>query len=230
MTLSPAKSSRTIRSYVCRAGRLTTGQRLALEHYTEHYMLSLATGMLDLEQTFNRQAPCILEIGFGMGQSLLIQAEQNSQQDYLGIDVHRPGVGALLKGLAEKKLDNVRIYCNDAVTILKQCIPDNSLSGVQIFFPDPWPKKRHHKRRLIQLEFVNLLRDKLQIGAWLHLATDWANYAEHMLAVLTESVGWQNQAAEQGFITRPDARPLTKFELRGERLGHEVFDLLFMKV
>lgn len=221
---------RTIRSFVCRAGRMTQAQQQAIQDYAESYLLPTVGDCVDSQSLFKHPAPCILEIGFGMGQSLLTQAAHNLHYNYLGIDVHRPGVGNLLKGLADQQLTNVKVFCADAVEILQQRIADNSLLGIQIFFPDPWPKKRHHKRRLIQPEFVELLQHKLMRQGWLHLATDWAPYAEHMLQVLSAMPGLKNQAGEHQFIARPATRPLTKFEARGQRLGHEVFDLMFVKV
>jgi tRNA (guanine-N7-)-methyltransferase len=184
---------------------------------------------LNFQQAFGRAAPVILEIGFGMGQSLVAMAEAAPQQDFIGIEVHRPGVGRLLHSMVERHIGNIRIYCDDAVEVLQQCIPDNSLAGVQIFFPDPWHKKKHHKRRLIQPDFVQLLRGKLGVGGVLHVATDWQEYAEHILAVMEAAPGFKNQMGN-GYAPRPDSRPTTKFEQRGERLGHGVWDLLFEKI
>jgi tRNA (guanine-N7-)-methyltransferase len=171
----------------------------------------------------------ILEIGFGMGQALLAMAQQNPQQNFIGIEVHRPGVGNLLSELEAQQINNVRVFCADAVEVLRYCIPDHFLSGINIFFPDPWPKKRHHKRRLIQTDFVLLLQQKLKSQGFLHLATDWQHYAEHMMAVLNTVPGFINAAGEGNFMPRPENRPLTKFEQRGQQLGHEVWDLVFYR-
>jgi len=220
---------RPIRSFVRREGRMTPSQERAFNILWQQYGLELQNQRLDYQQIFGRTAPCVLEIGFGMGQSLLQQAQQNPHQDYLGIEVHRPGVGALLAGIEKYNLQNIRIFCADAVEVLKQCIPDASLDLIQIFFPDPWPKRRHHKRRLIQADLVNLLHNKLKFMAKLHLATDWQDYADQMLTVLSDASGWKNLAGENQFSPRPPERPLTKFEQRGEKLGHGVWDLLFEK-
>lgn len=219
---------RRVRSFVLRMGRMTAGQQRAFDAFWPHKGLSLEQGMLNFQQVFQRSAPVVLEIGFGMGWSLVEMAKAAPQQDFIGIEVHRPGVGKLLHDMAEQKVDNIRVYCDDAVEVLQRCIPDNSLAGVQIFFPDPWHKKRHHKRRLIQPEFVQQLRQKLSIGGVLHVATDWQDYAEHILTVLSVAEGFRNQAGSD-YALRPAHRPTTKFEQRGERLGHGVWDLLFEK-
>lgn len=220
---------RKIRSFVRREGRLTPGQRYALEELYEHYGLDEAAANLNLAELFPKSAPIILEIGFGMGQSLLAQATHHPEQNFLGIEVHRPGVGALLAGAEKAKLNNIRVFCADAVEVLNKHISDNSLAGVQIFFPDPWPKKRHHKRRLVQAEFIALLVKKLQPGGFIHCATDWQNYAEHMLEVLGACPNLQNQSQDHTYCERPAHRPLTKFEQRGLKLGHGVWDLIFIK-
>jgi tRNA (guanine-N7-)-methyltransferase len=221
---------RAIRSFVLRTGRMTAGQQRAFDRYGPRFVLRKDMGKLDAREVFGREAPLVLEIGFGMGQSLLEMAAVAPQLNFLGIEVHRPGVGSLLHGLAERELDNVRVYCEDAVEVLRECILDGSLHRVQIFFPDPWHKKRHHKRRLIQPEFVQLLAQKLVPGGHLHLATDWQNYAEQMLQVLTATPLLANTAASGEYVPRPDSRPITKFEQRGQRLGHGVWDLLFHRV
>lgn len=221
---------RTVRSFVRREGRISPGQQKALDTLWDRYVINICPNELNLEKLFQRDATCILEIGFGMGQSLLKQAQQHPELNYIGIEVHRPGVGKLLAGLAEKNINNVKIFCADAVEVLQQCIKDNSLDKVQIFFPDPWHKTRHHKRRLIQLSFVKLLHNKLKDGGYLHLATDWENYAQHMLAVLLAAPGWRNALASDFSLNNPlENRPITKFELRGQKLGHQVWDLLFVK-
>lgn len=218
---------RRIRSFVMRPGRMTAAQRQALQEGLPRYGLKREDGRLDAQAAFGRAGPLVLEIGFGMGQSLLAMAAENPSVNYLGVEVHRPGVGKLLHGVAEQGLDNVRVYCDDAVLVLEECIADASLDGVQVFFPDPWHKKRHHKRRLIQPAFVRLLCRKLKPGAFLHLATDWENYAEHMMEVLSAEPALVNRSGQGMFSTRPATRPLTKFEQRGQRLGHGVWDLLF---
>lgn len=224
-----ARPQRRVRSFVLRMGRMTTGQQRALDEFWPARGLTLEQGLLDFAAVFGRTAPVVLEIGFGMGWSLVQMAREAPDKDFIGIEVHRPGVGKLLHDMAEQGVDNIRVYCADAVEVLERCIPDASLAGVQIFFPDPWHKKRHHKRRLIQPEFVQRLRQKLAIGGVLHAATDWQDYAEHMLAVLGDAPGFRNQAGT-GYAPRPAHRPTTKFEQRGERLGHGVWDLLFERV
>lgn len=184
---------------------------------------------LDLDQAFGRQAPKILEIGFGMGSASAEIAENNPGNDYLGIEVHSPGVGNLLKLIDEKALGNMRLIRHDAVEVLDHMLADGSLDGIHIFFPDPWPKKRHHKRRLIQAPLVAKLAGKLKPGGYLHAATDWQEYAEQILDVFSQEARLTN-SVEQGFAPRPDYRPLTKFELRGIRLGHGVWDVIFKRV
>lgn len=224
------KYIRKIRSFVKREGRLTKGQAAALERTWPRMGLTHEQGLLDLNTVFGRQAPTVLEIGFGMGKSLVAMAEAAPDKNFIGIEVHRPGVGACLMDAEEANLTNLRVYEHDAVEVLRDCIADNSLATVQVFFPDPWHKKRHHKRRLIQPEFVEALRKKLAIGGVLHLATDWENYAEHMLEVMSTASNWRNLAADNTYIPRPQERPLTKFEQRGERLGHGVWDLKFERI
>jgi tRNA (guanine-N7-)-methyltransferase len=178
---------------------------------------------------FNRDAETIVEIGFGMGASLLTMAKMRPDVNFIGIEVHRAGIGSLATALFDEKVANVRIAPIDACEVFKQSILDESLAGIQIFFPDPWPKKRHHKRRLVQLNFVNLLVKKLRKGGFLHCATDWEDYAHHMNDVLSNQPVLRNQHESGGFVERPNTRPLTKFESRGIDLGHEVFDLIFLK-
>lgn len=227
--LEHEKPLRRIRSFVLRAGRMTRGQEMAFEHYWPEAGLTLEQGLIDPVEVFGRRAPLVLEIGFGMGQSLATMAAAAPDTDFIGVEVHKPGVGRLLTTLGEQQLSNIRVYCDDAVEVLAKCIPDASLDRVQVYFPDPWHKKKHHKRRLIQPEFVQHLRRKLKPGGVLHLATDWENYAEHMLAVMSGAEGFRNLADAGGYSPRPDWRPLTKFEQRGQRLGHGVWDLLFAK-
>ncbi len=223
------KKHRRIRSFVLRSGRMTSGQQNAYDRHWPSKGLSLGDGMLDYPATFARSAPLVLEIGFGMGASLVEMAKAAPQQDFIGIEVHLPGVGKLLHSMEEQGVDNIRVYCDDAVEVLKGCIADNSLDRIQIYFPDPWHKKKHHKRRLITPDFIQALRRKLKIGGVIHLATDWEHYAEQMMEVMTAAKGFNNQADKFCFSPRPDFRYTTKFEKRGERLGHGVWDLLFDK-
>lgn len=222
---------RNIRSFVLRQGRMTEGQQRAYDHFFSKYGIvvsELEQNRLDLNQTFGRDCPKILEIGFGMGQATAEIARNCPEQDYLGIEVHRPGVGNLLKLIAEYELSNLRIIQHDAVEVLTKWVEKNSLDGIHIFFPDPWHKKKHHKRRLIQTPFLTLLHSVLKPNGYIHLATDWEPYAiwmqEHFAQLPTLFV---NQY--EGFAPRPDYRPLTKFEQRGLNLGHAVFDLIYTK-
>ena len=185
---------------------------------------------LNLDVLFGRDAPKVLEIGFGNGASLAEMAKQQPEHDFIGVEVHRPGVGQLLKSIETEALSNIRVACTDAVELLKSRVPDKSLDRVQIYFPDPWHKKRHNKRRIIQPAFVNLLTNKLKHGGHLHLATDWQDYAEQMLIDVSDNERFQNCSHSADYIERPDYRPLTKFEQRGHRLGHGVWDLLFKRV
>ena len=220
---------RPIRSFVRREGRITAAQQKALDTLWPRYGVADQGTFLDLSALFGRDAPRVLEIGFGNGESLAATAAANPETDYVAIEVHRPGVGHLLKLLGERELTNVRIFCADACEILTTRLPDASLDRIQIFFPDPWPKKRHHKRRLIQAPFVALMADKLKPDGILHIATDWENYAEHMLSVLQDEDRLVNTQASGAFVPRPADRPLTKFERRGQRLGHRVYDLIYRR-
>ena len=220
---------RAIRSFVRREGRLTPGQRRALQQYWSRYGLKLTAQAVDLNRIFGRQAPCIVEIGFGMGDALLGLASEYPANNYLGIEVYQPGVGSLLRRLAARHQEHVRVISEDAAVVLRQMIRDQALDAVYLFFPDPWPKKRHHKRRLVQPEFVELLARKLRPGGVFHMATDWHDYARHMLQVTTDHNGFCNLAGEGRFAPRPAYRPLTKFEQRGRRLGHDVYDLVLLR-
>jgi tRNA (guanine-N7-)-methyltransferase len=220
---------RPVRSYVLRTGRMTEGQQRAYDANWQRWGLEYPDGPLSPAEAFGREAPLVLEIGFGMGASLAAMAAAAPEQDFIGIEVHTPGVGRLLHDMADQGLGNIRVYRHDAVEVLRDCIADGSLDTVQIFFPDPWHKKRHHKRRLIQPPFVALLAAKLKPGGILHLATDWEDYAEQMMEVLGASADFSNTCGEGQFSPRPDSRPVTKFEQRGERLGHGVWDLLFKR-
>lgn len=221
---------RRIRSFVRRQGRLTKGQQQAIERYWPVKGVAYSNNPLDLTSLFGRTAPVVLEIGFGMGKSLVTMAANNPHQDFIGIEVHAPGVGACLAQAHEENVDNLRIMCHDALEVLENMIPDNSLCMVQLFFPDPWHKARHNKRRIMQLSFAELILKKLKLGAVFHLATDWENYAEHMLDVLKNIPSYLNLSATHDYVARPESRPLTKFEQRGQRLGHGVRDLMFERI
>jgi tRNA (guanine-N7-)-methyltransferase len=218
---------RPIRSYVLRQGRVSNAQRRAYDTLLPDFGVAFAHELLDLEYAFGRRAPKILEIGFGMGETTAAIAAAHPEIDYLGIEVHTPGVGSLLKQIQERGLANVRIVQHDAVEVLTHMIAPRTFDGVHIFFPDPWPKKRHHKRRLIQPVFVALLVERMKTGAYLHVATDWQDYAEQALAVFSAEPRLRNTAA--GYASRPDYRPLTKFENRGLKLGHAVRDIIFQR-
>jgi tRNA (guanine-N7-)-methyltransferase len=220
---------KSIRSYVIRAGRMTEGQRRAFDNYWGEYGLSLFDGPLEPRAVFGREAPLVLEIGFGMGDSLLAMAEAEPDKDFIGIEVHPPGVGRLINNAGKLGLKNLRVYMADAVDVLNDCIADGSLDRFQLYFPDPWHKKKHHKRRIVQPEFVRLICAKLKAGGLLHMATDWENYAEHMLEVLEAESLLENTASKNSYSERPEFRPETKFERRGQRLGHGVWDLLYRR-
>ncbi len=218
---------RSIRSFVLRQGRLSNAQQRAHETLLPVFGIAYQPQLIELDRVFGRVAPKILEIGFGMGETTAAIALAHAQNDYLGIEVHTPGVGSLLKQIGELNLANVRIIQHDAVEVLEKMIAPASLDGAHIFFPDPWPKKRHHKRRLIQGPLVALLASRIKPGGYVHAATDWQEYAEHILAVLSAEPALENSA--QGFAPRPDTRPQTKFESRGLKLGHGVWDIVFRK-
>ncbi|MBK7062442.1 MAG: tRNA (guanosine(46)-N7)-methyltransferase TrmB [Rubrivivax sp.] len=215
------------RSFVLRAGRMGPGQQRALVELGPHYLLPFQSTAVDPAALFGRQAPCVLEIGFGMGLATATIAAARPDTDFIGVEVHEPGVGALLKLIGEQQLHNLRIVRHDAVELLQHMIAPASLAAAHVFFPDPWPKKRHHKRRLIQPPLIALLASRLQPGGVLHCATDWEPYAEQMLQVLSAESELVNTC--DGYAPRPDYRPLTKFEARGLRLGHGVRDLVFKR-
>ncbi|WP_290697358.1 tRNA (guanosine(46)-N7)-methyltransferase TrmB [Amphritea sp.] len=221
------KYMRTVKSFVLRAGRMTEGQQKAMDRAWPEMGLELSQGKLDLAEVFGREAPVVLEIGFGMGDSLIEMAKDQPEKNYIGIEVHRPGVGRLLRNVEKEGLSNIRVFCDDAIEVLAQCIPDGSLSTLQLFFPDPWHKKKHKKRRIVQAEFAETIRKKLKVGGHFHMATDWENYAEHMMEVMSVAPGYRNVAGDQAFSPQPEWRPVTKFQKRGERLGHGVWDLMF---
>jgi tRNA (guanine-N7-)-methyltransferase len=216
-----------IRSFVNRRSHMTQGQQQALDAYLDKWSVPYRAEVLDLSATFGRSAPTVLEIGFGMGETTEQIALARPQDNFLGVEVFNAGVGALLKRIETSALENIRIIQHDAVEVLRDMVAPNSLSGVHIYFPDPWPKKRHHKRRLIQAPLIELLSSRMASGAYLHCATDWEHYAQQMLEVLSGEASLINTA--ENFAPRPDFRPLTKFENRGIRLGHGVWDLIFKK-
>lgn len=221
---------RRIRSFVRRQGRLTKGQQQALDTLWPVMGVEYQPEPVDLPELFGREAPVTLEIGFGMGASLVTMAQNTPHQNFLGIEVHAPGVGACLAAAKEADVQNLRVMCHDAVEVLEKMIPDNSLRMVQLFFPDPWHKARHNKRRIVQVPFAELVMRKLKLGGVFHMATDWEAYAEHMLEVMNSIDGYRNQSEQQNYVPRPETRPLTKFEQRGQRLGHGVWDLMFERV
>lgn len=232
-TIDNDLKNRRIRSFVLRQGRLTKGQAHALETVWPQFGIEYAENMLDLNQVFGRlNTKKVLEIGFGMGESTAKIAQTLPEYDFLAVEVHTPGVGSLLKLIHENDIRNIRVIQHDVVEVLQQMIPDASLDGVHIFFPDPWHKKRHHKRRLIQAEFVQRLCEKLKVGAYIHVATDWQEYAEWVLDVLKAAPQLQNTVADLTleYAQKPAYRPLTKFENRGIKLGHGVWDLVFTRV
>ena len=224
---APGRRHASIRSFVLRAGRMGPGQQRALETLGPRLVLPFTPRPLDLPATFGRDAPTVLEIGFGMGDATAVIAAAQPHTDFIGIEVHAPGVGALLKHIGELNLTNLRLIQHDAVEVLEQMIAPASLAGVHIFFPDPWHKTRHHKRRLIQPAWVAQLATRLAPGGYLHCATDWQPYAQQMLEVLSVEPALHNTV--EAYAPRPAWRPLTKFEARGLKLGHDVWDLLFRK-
>lgn len=233
MTNSPDEKTeiprRSIRSFVLRAGRATAAQQRALEELWPKYGIAAQDGALDFDRIFGRSAPRMLEIGFGAGEALLAFAQAHPELDCVGIEVHRPGVGHLMLGVESAGLSNVRVIDRDAVEVLSNEIPGGSISLVHIFFPDPWHKKRHHKRRLIQPSFIALLARIMASGATLRLATDWEHYALQMREVIDAALEFENVAGDEGFVPRSTVRPLTRFERRGHRLGHGVWDLEFRR-
>ena len=221
---------RRVRSFVRRAGRITAAQSRALLDLWPRFGVDHPGGPLDLDALFGRHAPRVIEIGFGNGEALLALAAAQPEHDFLGIEVHEPGIGRVMLGAAELGLRNLRVSRSDAVEVLEQRVAPGSIAEILIFFPDPWPKSRHHKRRLIQPAFAELAASRLQAGGMLRLATDWQNYAEQMLEVLNACRALRNCSADSTWVARPDSRPPTRFELRGRRLGHGVWDLAFQRV
>lgn len=221
---------KSIKSFVLRAGKMTTRQTHGLHHLLANYLLPQSEGIWDFASIFANSNPVIVEIGFGMGASLFEMAKKTPEYNFVGIEVHLAGLGSLAADLADGHLTNVRLANFDAMQAFAENIADASLTGVQIFFPDPWPKKKHHKRRLIQSKFVNLVSSKLKPSGILHCATDWESYAEHILDVLNAERSLRNLSLNDNYVDRPDARPMTKFERRGIKLGHGVWDLQFVKL
>ena len=216
-----------IRSYVLRQGRFSPGQQRAYEQLMPRFGIGYEARPLDFRAVFGREAPVVLEVGFGMGETTARIAAENPGIDYLGVEVHTPGVGSLLKRIEADALANVRIVQHDVVEVMRDMVPASSLAAIHVFFPDPWPKKRHHKRRLLQPGFVALATSRLAPGGIFHVATDWQQYAEEVLEVLSRTPGLRNTA--NGFAPRPATRPETKFERRGVKLGHGVWDIVFEK-
>lgn len=230
LTETDKRPHRQIRSYVLREGRLTPGQQRAFDTLWPNWGLEFKRQVLDLHKVFGNNNPVYLEIGFGNGDSLAEMARRHPERNYLGIEVHGPGVGHLLLKLQEFGCTNVRVIRHDAVEVLDHMLGAKCLQGVYLFFPDPWHKKRHHKRRILQPPFMDKLARVLPAGGFFHAATDWQDYAEHMMAVLSaEGPRFENQAGPGSYTPRPDERPLTKFEQRGRQLGHAVWDLIFAR-
>ncbi len=219
-----SRRQRTVRSFVRRAGRITPAQKRALQTLWPVYGIDYQPGELKLDEVFGRKAQRIMEIGFGNGELLVSMAAQSPDTDFIGVEVHEPGVGHCLLAIQSQNLTNVRVICHDAIEVLKHQIPDRSLQAVHLFFPDPWPKKRHHKRRIVQPDFVELISQKIDTGGLLHTATDWDEYAEWMEATILANKGFQQVDAADG------RRPQTKFEQRGKRLGHQITERFFQCV
>lgn len=229
LVINSSIKRREIKSFVLRQGKITQGQRLALAALLPLYGIAYQAQAINLNEVFARDNPKFIEIGFGMGLATWQIAKVNPNQDYLGIEVHSPGVGSLLMHIQAHGLTNLKVINHDAAEILQHMLMDNSIAGFHIFFPDPWHKKRHHKRRLIQAPLLELLVRKLQLGGYIHLATDWHDYAMWMLDLLRQNQQLINQSITNDFVPRPEYRPLTKFEQRGINLGHGVWDLVFVK-
>lgn len=224
------KYIRKVRSYVKREGRLTKGQAKALDTLWDTMGLDHSNGMLDMAKEFGNANPITLEIGFGMGKSLVEMAKAAPERNFIGIEVHRPGVGACLALAEAEGVSNLKVFEHDAIEILADCVPNESVDTVQLFFPDPWHKARHHKRRIVKPEFIESVRQILKLGGVFHMATDWENYAECMLDDMRQAEHFENLSATNDYVPRPDNRPLTKFENRGQNLGHGVWDLQFKRI
>lgn len=221
---------RRVRSFVRRQGRLTKRQEDALESEWAEMGIDFINEPLDFAKVFKNSNPVVLEIGFGMGTSLVTMASQNPEKNFFGIEVHAPGVGACLAFAKEEGVTNLRVMCHDAIEVLDCMIPHESLSMVQLFFPDPWHKIKHNKRRIVQAPFAEKIRSKLAVGGVFHMATDWQPYAKHMLGVMNSVDDYKNLSSTNDYVPRPETRPETKFEKRGQRLGHGVWDLMFERI
>ncbi len=220
---------RTIRSFVVRGGRMTEGQQKNYEANWAEYGLNLADGRVDYTTVFGRESDVIIEVGFGMGSSLAEMAKNAPEKDFIGIEVHPPGVAKLMMLAKEQGLTNLRVYCDDAIEVMANCLPQKAANAFQLFFPDPWHKKKHNKRRIVQPLFAQQVANVLKTGGHFHMATDWQPYAEYMIEVMEEQAQYENAAGKGLYHPRPEWRPLTKFEQRGERLGHGVWDLIYTK-
>tara|TARA_R110001592_G_scaffold104699_1_gene294589 strand:+ start:6312 stop:7037 length:726 start_codon:yes stop_codon:yes gene_type:complete len=225
-----ALKHRPIKSFVIRSGRMTLGQQKGWEECWPKMGLDLGAAATDVRDAFAKQQPLVVEIGFGMGSSLVEMSRAAPELNFLGIEVHRPGVGALMSLAQEQNLENIKVFCADANEVLRDHIPDSSIHRLQLYFPDPWHKVRHNKRRLVQPAFVQTIRPKLEIGGVFHMATDWEPYAKHMMKVMESAEGFRNISGEKQYAERPDYRPYTKFEKRGQERGHGVWDLVFERV
>lgn len=227
-TQEPIKK-RTIRSFVVRGGRMTEGQQKNYDTNWQEYGLELQGGRISYQAIFGRKSDVVIEVGFGMGASLVEMAKNAPEKDFIGIEVHPPGVAKLMMLAKEEGVHNIRVYCDDAIEIMAKCLPPLEASAFQLFFPDPWHKKKHNKRRIVQSLFAQQVAGVLQSGGYFHMATDWQPYAEHMMEVMEQEAIYVNKAGAGNYHPRPDWRPLTKFEQRGERLGHGVWDLIYTK-
>lgn len=220
---------RKVRSFVRRGGRLTSAQQHALDELMPKYGLTPVGACFNFDSAFSKPGPVYLEVGFGNGESLFQMAQSHPERNYLGVEIHRPGIGRLLRLLDQNGVENVRVISGDAKEVLADFVSEGSLDGIYLFFPDPWQKKRHHKRRLVQSDFVHMVQRSLKFGGVFHMATDWQDYAEHMMTIMESSPGFVNLAGKSQFSKRPEYRPITKFERRGERLGHGVWDLIYIR-
>ena len=227
---NPEIKKRTIRSFVVRGGRMTEGQQRAYDANWKTYGLEADQGRIDYQEVFGRESDVVIEVGFGMGASLVEMAKNAPEKDFIGIEVHPPGVAKLMMLAAEAGIQNIRVYCHDAIEVTADCLPQGQASTFQLFFPDPWHKKKHNKRRIVQPLFAQQVANVLKVGGVFHMATDWEPYAEHMLEVMEAQAQYENVAGKNTYHPRPEWRPLTKFEQRGERLGHGVWDLIYSKL
>ncbi|MBT6578734.1 MAG: tRNA (guanosine(46)-N7)-methyltransferase TrmB [Cellvibrionales bacterium] len=222
------KTKLPIRSFVIRSGRMTEAQRTGLDSHLEQWGLTLSEEIIDYAKAFNNQNPLIMEIGFGMGDSLATMAENDPDQNFIGVEVHSPGIGRLLSLVENQSIKNIRVFNDDAVKVLKQCTAEHSLSRLNLYFPDPWHKTKHHKRRLVQHDFLALIHSRLSAGGLFHFATDWQPYADYVVKLMSQQSLFENVAGDDLFVDPQDyGRPETKFERRGQRLGHGVWDMVF---